>query len=299
MGAYQISVPGHAASQEVLCMRELLTNQRSKLERFGFDLEEKRQGDRTIFTCLNRQLGRQREHSLRQQLGQAVADYLITVDEPAFIRQIIAKEFHYRDPQETRQIESYAFHLLVDTEDEVDEEYGSLHRKEKMAQQVAHYLTHTHFLAVDGYFHFRMKRYKKVLIKLVEHAIDEYLLDQEYQEFINLLRHFVASQPSKVPLIHVVHGGGKRRFHLLTVEGKPLSLNEMDGVVDELMADTLSQEDMIVSTLLTAAPEQVVLHSLNPEENVIRTLLQIFSGRITLCEGCVDCKWHFNIGEDG
>ncbi|WP_176392007.1 putative sporulation protein YtxC [Marininema halotolerans] len=282
-------------------MRELLTDQQDNLERSGlnFEIEEERQGDRTIFTCQNRKRGKYREYGLRQQIGQAVADYLIAVDEPAFIRYIIAKEFCYRDPQESSQIESYALHLLGDTEDEVEDEHSYLPRKEKMARQVSHYLMHSRFLAVDGYFHFRMKRYKKVLIQLVEHAIDEYLLDQEYQEFINLLRHFVASQPSKVPLIHVVHGGGKRRFHLLTGEGKPLALNEMDGVVEELMADTLSQEDMIVSTLLTAAPEQVVLHSLNPEENVIRTLLQIFSGRITLCEGCSDCQWHFNIEEDG
>ncbi|WP_380701931.1 sporulation protein YtxC [Salinithrix halophila] len=299
MGAYQISVPGHTASEEAVRMRAYLEAQLKELERFGagFDLEEVGQGDRTVFRCLNRKLGRQREKGLRHGLGNAVAEYLITIDEPALIRKIIRMDFRYRDPEESKQIETYAFHLLSETEEE-EEETPYLHRKERMARQVANYFTHSRTLAVDGFFRFRMKRYKKVLVKLVEHAIDEYLLDQEYQEFIDLLRYFVSAQQSKIPLVHVFHGG-RRQFRLLTEEGNPLSLKEMDGVVQELMTESLSQEDLIVSTLLTAAPERVVLHSLHPGENVIRTLVQIFEGRITVCKGCSDCHVHFRSREDG
>jgi len=58
----------------------------------------------------------------------------------------------------------------------------------------------------------------------------------------------------------------------------------------ELMEHTCSREDLIVSTLLSAAPEFVVLHTQQREETIIRTVRKIFEGRIVLCEGCPLCR---------
>lgn len=288
MVAYHISVPGPIGSDHALRMRELLAQELDRLQEggAGLQLEEVGQGDRTVFHLFHQRPGKQKETSIRRSLGNAVADYFMTIDEPALIRHIINKDFCYHHPDETRAIESYARHIL---EEDVDEESGRYDRREKVSRHVSRYLQRHRTLAVDGFFHFRMKRYRHLLVKLVEHAIDEYLLDQEYQEFINLLRYFVSVQTPKVPLVHVIHRA-KRRFHLLDGEGNLLSLKEMDSGVQELMDYSLSQEDMIVSSLLSVAPDRILLHTADAKETIIRTLIQIFEDRIQLCESCPICR---------
>lgn len=289
MVAYHISVPGSVGSEYAARMREFLSEELRNLEKKGalFHLEEKDQGDRTVFHLYHRHPGKPKDRGIRHSLGDAVADYFLTVDEPAWIRRIISKEFDYRNPEETKVIESYARHIL----DEEGEEGGSGHqdRRQKVSRHVSRYLQRHRTLAVDGFFRFRMKRYRHLLVKLVEHAIDEYILDREYQEFINLLRYFVSVQKPKVSLVHLFHCG-KRRFHLLDADGEPLSLTEMDGTVQELMDHSLSQEDMIVSSLLTVAPDRILLHTVDPDETIIRTLIQIFEDRIQVCDGCPICR---------
>ena len=39
-------------------------------------------------------------------------------------------------------------------------------------------------------------------------AVDEYVMDQQYQEFISLLKYFVRMQEVKLPIVHVLHKGG-------------------------------------------------------------------------------------------
>ncbi|PTM58122.1 putative sporulation protein YtxC [Desmospora activa DSM 45169] len=288
MVAYHISVPGHSGSNYATRMRELLVQTLHHLEEGGtrLHLEEAGQGDRTVFHLFYQRPGKQKEGNVRRSLSNAIADYFMMMDEPALIRHIICKDFRYHHPAETEAIEAYAQHILAE---DVEVESGQYDRREKVSRHVSRYLQRHRTLAVDGFFRFRMKRYRHLLVKLVEHAIDEYLLDQEYQEFINLLRYFVSVQKPKIPLVQVFHHG-KRRFHLLDGEGNPLSLKETDGVVQELMDQSLSQEDMIVSSLLTVAPDRILLHTVNTEETIIRTLIQIFENRIQVCQGCPICR---------
>ncbi|WP_170109487.1 putative sporulation protein YtxC [Melghirimyces profundicolus] len=277
-------------------MRTLLNDQLALLEQTGLScrLQEADQGNRTLFLFSHPKAGKKKE-GLPRFLGIAVAEYLLSVNEPNFIRHIIKKQFRYRDPEDSREIERYTFDLLNDSE---SEEPVCRRRKDRMARQVAQYLTQHRSVAVDGFFRFRMKRYRNGLVKLVEHAIDEYLLDQEYREFIELLRYFVSVQEPKLNLVHVLHTG-RRQFRLLDEEGEPLRTKELDESVQELMEQPFSHEDLIVSTLLTIAPEQVVLHTQNREENVIRTLEQVFETRISVCDGCSGCQPHFRRRGEG
>jgi putative sporulation protein YtxC len=289
MGAYQISVPGHN-SEEVNHLRRLLQNKLQHWDPVGqyIRLEEKWVGDRTVFRLSHLRMGKQPEKNLRLCLGTAVAEYILAVDEPELIRGIISREFHPKHREEIDQVAEYTFHLLHETEtDEGDRSFDQ--RKEKMVRTVVRYLSQHRNLAVDGFVRFRLKKYHRVLVNLVEHAIDEYLLDQEYQEFIDLLKYFVLVQKSKVPMVHVIHTG-KRKFQVLEADGRPLRLKEMDGVVQEMMDHSYSQEDLIVSTLLTVAPERIILHTRHDKENVIRTLMQIFEGRVVVCHGCPECR---------
>ncbi|SMO34464.1 putative sporulation protein YtxC [Melghirimyces algeriensis] len=292
MPSYRISVPGPRNGWEADQMRVLLRAQLKRMGQTGldWDIEEIRMGNRTVFLLFNhnRKKRMNGEKEIQKSLGMTVAEYIVTVNEPHVIRKIIQRVFHFRHPDDSRKIEQYALHLLDDSE---ADEPPYRKRKERMARQVMRYLNQHHVLAVDGFFHFRLKHYRDGLIRLVEHAVDEFLLEQEYREFIELLRYFVSIQQPKCSLVHVLHIE-KRQFRLLDRKGDPLQLKDMGSIAQDLLEQPFSHEDLIVSTLLTVAPKQVVLHTQNPEENVIRTLEQVFESRMTLCDGCSSCLPH-------
>jgi putative sporulation protein YtxC len=236
------------------------------------------------------------EQETRKKLGWALARFICDHIEPDLINRMIRRYDPYRSHEEVDQIQREVLKQLKSSAWEYKHSVYA-DRREKLAEQVSRYLRDSYQLAVDGYVRFRMKGHFRVLASCVKEAVASYRLDQEYKEFIRLLRHFIHIQVPKVPLIHVVHQseGG---FRLLLADGRPLPQKELDEWGYEGWETPFSHEDYILSALLTAVPEHVVLHTEQPQENVIRTLLQIFKGRIMLCDGCSQCKPAVIWGED-
>ncbi|MCS1351572.1 putative sporulation protein YtxC [Mechercharimyces sp. CAU 1602] len=289
MNAYRITLPAAYGLDDVGQMRDSLQLQLDKLVRLGYPCtyEMYEENERTIFRC---QLHTHNKGELRFRygLGLALADYILSYKAHAIIRSLIQKQFQYAHPEETDEIEAHVHLLLRERERKQKEKGVRLTYEDRVARGVAHFLAAHQQVAVDGFLHFRMKSYRRSLERVVEKAIEDYMLDQEYKEFIQLLRYFVQIQESKMPLVHVLHVG-QRRFRLLDREGSPVQVEVEGSPSSDLMEQVHSHEDLVVSTLLTMAPAHVILHSRHLEENVIRTLVQIFEGRIVVCEGCSDC----------
>lgn len=54
---------------------------------------------------------------------------------------------------------------------------------------------------------FRLGNYYEQLREYVEAAIDEYKMEQEYQNFIQTLRDYVTSNTPRMEKVHIVHDG--------------------------------------------------------------------------------------------
>ena len=67
-----------------------------------------------------------------------------------------------------------------------------------------------------------------------------------------------------------------------------------DRIVAEMLETEMNMEDMIVSTLITISPEQIVIHTRQPELPVMRTLETIFELRVQLCSDCGHCRSYFD-----
>jgi putative sporulation protein YtxC len=276
------------------CVGAFITECRAK--GWNCTVEERTIGDRHFFLCVSGFRNRTQEREWLKQLAKAISEYICDSLEPEMIRAIIQQEYQILSAQEITQVEHYAKRLLEGSAWE-HARVIYVNRRDKLAKQIWMFLRDSNRLAVDGFVRFRMKSYRKALSKCVRDAVEEFLLDREYKEFIQLLRYFLSAQTPKMALVHVVHEG-KRRFRILKADGSPLRLKEMGGALHEVLENTFSHEDFIVSTLLTLAPEQVVLHTKNPEENVVRTLIQIFEQRIVVCSGCSECGISLNFHGD-
>lgn len=246
-------------------------------------LNEQTIGNRHFFICHWKRKNRFQDKIFRKRLGGALADFICSNMESMIVKQIINSKHPFFGKEEKKDIENRVLHLLEGSV----WEYAKViyaHRKDKLARQITAYLKENHFLAIDGFVQFRMKTYRQALAACVDEAVQEYWLDQEYREFINWLRYFVSLESSKLPIVHLFHKG-KGQFFLLDEQGVPL-FDAKEEIQDSSVAWS---EDQVVGALLHWVPRQVVIHTKNKEENVIRTIIQIFEDRVTLCEDCHTC----------
>ncbi|HZG56844.1 putative sporulation protein YtxC [Paenibacillus sp.] len=161
-------------------------------------------------------------------------------------------------------------------------------RVAKLAGAIEAYLAEERFLHVEGFLRFRAEPYLEELRDSVAYAVDEWMMERQYQEFIALLKYFVYIQEAKIPAAHVVHHGN-HDFTLLNERMLPIDTKQMDQFVVELIDKDISYEDVIVSTLISVSPGKLYVHSRTPDEQVIKTILTIFEGRAELCTDCAVC----------
>lgn len=257
----------------------------------SISMTEEVMGDRVAFE-IHLEKGQSADKELRKHLGEGIAEFICDCQEPDMIRRIIQREYKYYCSYEIGEIEKVVERLLEGSA----WEYARVvyvSRRQKLAKQIFTYLKENKDFAIDGFTHFRLNSYKDALSKCVKEAIDEYIVDQEYKEFIGLLRSFVAVQAPNIDLVHVLHTE-KNQFHVLKEDGSKLQAKEMTGIFKEALEQSFSHEDIIVSTLLSVLPEKVILHTKDPEEALVRTLIQVFQGRIVLCYGCNECGLALN-----
>ncbi len=282
---YQISLPDRfpeAVSQLWNCLDEQIV--RMQIRGIAARIQEERIRSRVVFLCDDGGRCDAESMEFRHGIGLAVAGYIRSYHEPQLVRNAVRRAFSFHTSGSDTVVKA-VLHWL----EKKRMRKPSLRLDQKIADQVSGFLEDSRRLAVDGFIRFRLKGYHRVLTRLLDQAVREYRLEQEYQEFIELLRYFVSTQKTQIPMIHVLHFG-KSRFHLMKEDGTPLQLKDVEGAMHELMEHTCSREDLIVSTLLSAAPEFVVLHTQQREETIIRTVRKIFEGRIVLCEGCPLCR---------
>ena len=142
---------------------------------------------------------------------------------------------------------------------------------------------------MSGFVRFRLQQYRGELQEIVEYAIDEFLMEKQYQEFISLLQYFVYIQDAEIPFAHLMHKRN-HEFSLFDEQMRPIQAEEvMDFSIDMIGKDA-NFEDLIVSTLISVAPEKIYIHTREPDLPVIRTIQQIFEDRTMLCLSCSTCS---------
>lgn len=226
--------------------------------------------------------------------SKAIAEFVISELEPGMLSSIIRRKYRNNSPAESAAIEKYCHDLLHGKEwDGLGTRFldaDRLRRKGKVAAEIEQYLQEHTQINVIGFTTFRLEPYRRELTEVVEYALDEYVLDKQYQEFISLLKYFVFLQDTKVPMIHLLHKGGHdfilydESFQLL--DSKPPS----DRIVAEMLETEMNIEDMVISSLISVSPKHITIHTRQPEMQVIRTIETIFDQRVTVCVQCVSCS---------
>jgi putative sporulation protein YtxC len=215
------------------------------------------------------------------EFTEALEDHIATDLQEPLLQAIIRQNYYYFSKQEREKVLSYCKARNTPT---------SKKTRQQIREKLVEYLRGARHLNIEGFIHFRLQFYLVELRKIVESAVDDYLIEKEYQEFIKLLKYFVEIQEPKVLEAHVMLGPDG---HFQIRDGKQqLVEQDYEQLNAAYLQDRVDNEDMLVSALVTAAPGRVVVHRrvALKHPKVTGTLKKIFDGKITFCKNCKDCS---------
>jgi len=223
-----------------------------------------------------------------------LAEFVVTEMEPGMLSAIIKRKYGSIDEADFNAIEQYCHNILYGKEwDQLGNRFidaDRKRRKSKIADEIDQYLNVNSMLHLHGFANFRLGQYRKELQEVVEYALDEYVLDKQYQEFISLVRYFVGLQETKIDMVHLLHKGG-HEFSLYNDSFQPLEPKPpTDRIVADMLEAEMNIEDMVISSLISISPKQITIHTRQPELSVIRTIESIFDKRVKVCVQCGLCK---------
>lgn len=167
--------------------------------------------------------------------------------------------------------------------------------KAKLRMPLSAYLEQEKHVQLYGFVTFRMKEYFTVLDSDLELVVDEFLVKKEYLEFIKLLKFFVEVQESKYDVVHILPTDG---YHYLMLDerGQPVQADDLEDAACEVAVLGLNENDMLLSTLISIAPKQIVIHHQAQffSREILETIDSVFAGKVVFCTGCGLCGKNFD-----
>lgn len=226
--------------------------------------------------------------TMKCYLADCLAGIIVDEWEARILRKIIRENFYYYNEEEKRTILAKAREMLNPPG---PDGYLLKERKEKVMLKIIEYLELHKEIILEGFINFRLKEYQDELEGIVNSAVDEFLLEKEYLEFIRLLKYFVDIQEPKISKIKIIFKKNGN-FTLLDEYDKPVQHECLDGLMVDLLEKEINYEDLLISALITLAPKEVEIHSEKEAQTgeTIRTIQNVFGKRVIYCQGCEKCQ---------
>ena len=143
-------------------------------------------------------------------------------------------------------------------------------------------------MILDGFVNFRLDNYYKTIEEIVDLAVNQYIIEKEYTEFINLLKLYIDSREPLSSIVHFAYPNGES---ILLDQNKSV-INLQDNIFNaKYLSDiSFSSNDYALNALLTLLPKKIEIHLIGYEDEFIDTLKLIFGSRISICTDCNICR---------
>ncbi|MFW6022223.1 MAG: sporulation protein YtxC [Halanaerobiaceae bacterium] len=252
-----------------------------KLSGLIFDEHESR--DYTLFKI---DFDQHKKYNAVEHLSSIIADIVIDNLEKKFINRFIRYKYQQFTNDEMDQIQKMAVDNL-NISITPDKGLGKILRREEIVRQIMRYFNRNQDINVEGFVRFRLKDYIDDLKLAVERSVDDFIIEKEYNEFIELLRYFVDIQEPRISTANIIKKNDGS-FQIYDKHGSVINNEYLEGYLAEMFEEDVEYEDLLVSALINVAPLNIVLHfdDLETEE----TVKKIFDKKVIVCEGCDYCN---------
>lgn len=209
------------------------------------------------------------------KLYKILAKNVLSEFEKKILVKIINKNCDYFSKTDKYEIWKMAMRKLLNDEIENNPDYIS--RVENVKIKLENFLNHSNVVSVEGFVNFRLKDFEDELEEIVEECVQDYLLELEYAEFINMLKYYLSFQVSKHLLVEVIYGDNVKIYG----DGKNITLQCIKEFNDEILSAETNIDDFILNSLISIAPKRIVLRQKKMlQDEFKKTLLGVFGDKI-------------------
>ena len=261
----------------------------AKLEGIDAIYEDYRLGDTLFISCgINKCLDVGEE--FKYILSNILSGVIIEHYELKLLRKIVRENYFYLNSKEQAVVTDNACRLLMDDKPIEPGGFYKATRKNRIMREIIEYLDVEKEFNIEGFINFRLNVYLNELNVTAERALEIFIAEREYNEFIKLLRYFVEIQECKIDTVHLCQSKDGR-YILYDDKKNSISSEYFDELRTDILDDTINYDDLLISTLITVSPNKIMIHCIDKFKNkeLIQTISNVFAERITICNSCELC----------
>jgi len=181
--------------------------------------------------------------------------------------------------------ELYKIHNLCNYYLSTDDFY---YKKSIITNALFDYFTNNKSTNIDGFISFRLNNYIKYLDSIVDLAVNKFLIEKEYNEYINLLKLYIKTQNANCECLHLIYQ--KENSIILGENNNVINIGKKTFSSKYLSDISFKENDCILEFLLSNIPNKLYIHLLNKEDEFITTLKKIFYNKMEICTDCKICN---------
>lgn len=217
-------------------------------------------------------------------LSNIITKCIINYYEEDLIHDNINLNYFYFNSYEKKKILENTINLLKD-------EKTSILRYDYINNEAFKKINNHHSLYLQSFINFSLSNYITFLNNQIDIAVNKFLIDKEYLEFVNILRLYIKSESndSKIEHLHLIY---KDKTSIIIDDNKNIiSSNDNIKRAKYISDISFSSNDFALNTLLNLVPKKITLHLIDGYcDEFIKTLKLIFQERVIVCEDCDICN---------
>lgn len=217
-------------------------------------------------------------------LSNSITKAIIQNLEEDIIYNNITLNYFYFNSYEKKKILENTLNLLA-------EEKNSKLRYDYINNEIFKNITCSHSFYLQGSINFNLSKYINFLNNQIDIAVNKFLIDKEYLEFVNILKLYIKSESenSKIEHLHLIY---KDKISIITDDNQNIiSYNDNLKKARYISDISFSSNDLALNTLLSLIPKSITIHLVDDYcDEFINTLKLIFGEKVKICEDCDICN---------
>ena len=196
--------------------------------------------------------------------------------ENQLLKRLIFSNYFYFDSQERSAVLDIALNLLLESDVDFKD-----NRQTILYNAFYNYLLDNNKIILDGFINFRLKKYLTFLNCIIDDAVNYFIVEREYWEFISLLKVYINSEAPSMEKVHLIYNNSES---LLLDENKNTIKINKDVFNTKYLSDiTFSSNDYTLNTLLNIVPKKIYIHlSDGIYDEFINTIQLVFEDRVEI-----------------
>lgn len=222
------------------------------------------------------------------ELATALSYLVIDKFEENILKRLILNNYFYFNNTEKEAVLKICSELLQE-----DSKFSNESRYYLLFNSFFDYIYENKQIVLSGFVNFRLKEYVSFLDSVLDTAVNKFIVEREYLEFISLLKLYISSQDSNAEYVHLVYCD--MQSILLDKDKNVINIDDNIFNAKYLSDITFSSNDYALNALLTILPKKIYVHLIdNSIDEFINTLQLVFENKVEICTECSICNIYKN-----